>query len=921
MNFMDILYNLVIGPLQLVFEIIYNVAFKLTNHPGLSIIVLSTVMNFLVLPLYKRADEMQEEQRLIEEKLEKGISHIKKTFSGDEKMMILNTYYRQNNYRPTDSLNGAVSLLLQVPFFMAAYNFLANLSLLEGVSFGPIMDLSRPDNLIEVGSFSLNVLPVLMTLINIISTVIYTKGQPLKSKLMLFLMAGFFLVFLYTSPSGLVFYWTLNNVFALLKNMFHTFKIPGKVLVYISSLTSIGLIIYSLTGYAGGSMKKKVFLIGLALLLQIPLIVKKMPEISLKSGVPCYKYMICAGLLASILVGVYIPSTIIAASPEEFIDVSYFYHPLNYILQSCSIALGFFVIWVGIFYWLASNNVKLLFEKAMWILCAVFMVNYLFFGKNLGILLPNLQYEKTMVFAFREHIINISILLVIVILVFVLGLKYGKQLHRAFVFVMLAFMVMSGINIVKANSVVASYSQRVAQHEAEKPYFNLSKDGENIVIIMVDRGLGFMLPYIFEEKPELVEQFDGFTWYKNTISYGNSTNFGVPGVYGGYEYIPTEMNKRENEKLVDKHNEALKVLPHIYDENGYNVTVLDPSYANYSWIPDLSIYDEYENINTYNTEGMFSGEESGYRNVLANNRNFFCFSLMKSLPTIVQPFVYNGANYLSLNDGAYAYNFQDITSLTTATGIGANFMKAYEVLDKLDSISKITDEKSKNFVFMSNDTPHDAIMLQTPNYEPEIDVDNTEYYESIKDCYTVDGIELKMEDESHVSHYHVNVATMIKLGEWLEFLKENDVYDNTKIIFVSDHGAWLNQIDEQIFNIDGTEIDTERFRPLLMVKDFNAEGFEVSDKFMTNADVPTIALKGTIDNPVNPFTGNAINSEYKEKNENYITLSNEWDVLKNCGNVFKPDRWVKVENGDTFNVDNWSYISDVTSNPKESDKD
>lgn len=921
MNFIDILYNLVIGPLQLVFEIIYNIAFKLTNHPGLSIIVLSTVMNFLVLPLYKRADEMQEEQRLIEEKLEKGISHIKKTFSGDEKMMILNTYYRQNNYRPTDSLNGAVSLLLQVPFFMAAYNFLANLSLLEGVSFGPIMDLSRPDSLFEIGGFSLNILPILMTLINVISTVIYTKGQPLKSKLMLFLMAGFFLVFLYTSPSGLVFYWTLNNVFALLKNMFHTFKIPGKILSYIASFVSIGIMIFTLIGYPEGSMKKKVFLVALAFLLQIPLIIKKIPKISLKSEKPNYKYIICTGVLASIFLGIYIPSNIIAASPEEFIDVTFFYHPLNYILQSCSIAIGFFVIWVGIFYWLASDNIKLLFEKAMWVLCAVFIVNYLFFGKNLGILLPNLQYEQDMIFTFRENIINIAILLVVVALIFGLGLKFGKHLHRAFVFVMLAFLVMSGINVVKTNNVIAAYSQRIEEYEDEQPYFNLSKEGENVVIIMVDRALGFMMPYILEEKPELVEQFDGFTWYKNTISYGNSTNFGVPGVYGGYEYIPSEMNEREDEKLVDKHNEALKVLPHIYDENGYNVTVLDPSYANYKWIPDLSIYSEYENINTYNTKGMFSDEETIYRNILANNRNFFCFSIMKSLPTIMQPFVYNSSNYLSLSEGVYEYNFQNATSLTTATGIGANFMEAYEVLDKLDRISIVSDDETKNFVIMSNDTAHDAIMLQTPNYEPKIDVDNTDYYEDIKGCYTVDGIELKMEDESHVSHYHVNMATMIKLGEWLEYLKDNDVYDNTKIIFVSDHGAWLDQIDEQIFTIDGAEIDTGRFRPLLMVKDFNAKGFEESDEFMTNADVPTLALDGTIDNPVNPFTGNAINSEYKEKNENYITLSNEWDVLTNCGNVFKPDRWVKVENGDTFNVDNWSYISDVTSNPKESDKD
>ena len=33
--------------------------------------------------------------------------------------------------------------------------------------------------------------------------------------------------------------------------------------------------------------------------------------------------------------------------------------------------------------------------------------------------------------------------------------------------------------------------------------------------------------------------------------------------------------------------------------------------------------------------------------------------------------------------------------------------------------------------------------------------------------------------------------------------------------------------------------------------------------FMTNADVPTLALEGIVENPINPFTGNPVNSEPK----------------------------------------------------------
>ena len=132
MTFFGIMGTIFIGPLKLVFEIVFSLANFFLGHPGLAIIALSLVMNFLVLPLYRRADAMQEEARDVENRLKPGVDHIKKTFTGDERMMMLQTYYRQNNYSPTDALNGSASLLLEVPFFIAAYQFLSHVACLQG---------------------------------------------------------------------------------------------------------------------------------------------------------------------------------------------------------------------------------------------------------------------------------------------------------------------------------------------------------------------------------------------------------------------------------------------------------------------------------------------------------------------------------------------------------------------------------------------------------------------------------------------------------------------------------------------------------------------------------------------------------------------------------------------------------------------
>lgn len=45
--------------------------------------------------------------------------------------------------------------------------------------------------------------------------------------------------------------------------------------------------------------------------------------------------------------------------------------------------------------------------------------------------------------------------------------------------------------------------------------------------------MGEFVPYIMQERPELQQQFAGFTYYDNTISFGASTNFGAPALFGG----------------------------------------------------------------------------------------------------------------------------------------------------------------------------------------------------------------------------------------------------------------------------------------------------------------------------------------------------------------------------------------------------
>ena len=146
-------------------------------------------------------------------------------------------------------------------------------------------------------------------------------------------------------------------------------------------------------------------------------------------------------------------------------------------------------------------------------------------------------------------------------------------------------------------------------------------------------------------------------------------------------------------------------------------------------------------------------------------------------------------------------------------------------------------------------------------------------------------------------------------------MRENDVYDNTRIILVADHGYDLDHLDG--FYLENGE-DISFYYPLLMVKDFDSEEFSISEGFMTNGDVPAIALKDVIEEPVNPFTGKAIDAHEKTEHEQYVFTSHEWmvdGIEANNGNTFRPGNWYAVYD-DMRDPDNWKLVAENTVLPE-----
>ena len=242
------IYNIIVAPIEALVGWIF--LFIVNKIPSLGVIGaicgVSVAINILALPLYNIAESIQEKEREINKKLEPRVKRIKKGFKGDEQFMMLSEYYRQNGYHPLYALRGSLSILIEIPFFIAAYNYLSSSEILKESSFWIFSNLGEADRMftLTLGSLAIpiNILPMIMTGINFISGYIYTKGSTKRDKIQLYLMGLFFLVLLYNSPSGLVIYWILNNIFSLVKTIVLKTKHPGR---FLHAFISLGLIAFA----------------------------------------------------------------------------------------------------------------------------------------------------------------------------------------------------------------------------------------------------------------------------------------------------------------------------------------------------------------------------------------------------------------------------------------------------------------------------------------------------------------------------------------------------------------------------------------------------------------------------------------------------------------------------------------------------
>ena len=218
--------NPIIGWLANILRFFLDFFYRLIPNYGVAIILLTVLIKILFFPLTQKSFESTSKMSMLSPKIEE----IKKKYQGkpeklNQEMMAL---YRKEGVNP---IGGCLPLLLQMPIFFALFELLNNAFDLRGAPFiAPwIGDLSAPESLLPFGFTipllnwdELRILPFVMLGTTLLQSRISQNpgATQTQMKMMMYAMPIFFFFILYSMPSGLVIYWTMQNVLSIAQQLY-----------------------------------------------------------------------------------------------------------------------------------------------------------------------------------------------------------------------------------------------------------------------------------------------------------------------------------------------------------------------------------------------------------------------------------------------------------------------------------------------------------------------------------------------------------------------------------------------------------------------------------------------------------------------------------------------------------------------------
>ncbi|MEM1222607.1 MAG: membrane protein insertase YidC [Verrucomicrobiota bacterium] len=181
---------------------------------GVSIVLMTICIKLFFWPLTAKASKSQKRMASIQAPM----AELKEKYKDNPQKMQQETLrlFKEHGVNP---VAGCLPMLIQMPIFLGLFYMLRSASELRHEPFLWVSDLSQPDTLFEIGGFPFNLLPLLMgatMFVQMRMMPVSPTADPAQQQIFKFL-PFVFLVFLYNFSSGLVLYWTVQNLLTILQ--------------------------------------------------------------------------------------------------------------------------------------------------------------------------------------------------------------------------------------------------------------------------------------------------------------------------------------------------------------------------------------------------------------------------------------------------------------------------------------------------------------------------------------------------------------------------------------------------------------------------------------------------------------------------------------------------------------------------------
>ncbi|MDR0882639.1 MAG: YidC/Oxa1 family membrane protein insertase [Candidatus Adiutrix sp.] len=438
--------------------------------------------------------------------------------------------------------------------------------------------------------------------------------------------------------------------------------------------------------------------------------------------------------------------------------------------------------------------------------------------------------------------------------------------------------------------------------------FSFSATEPNIMVFIMDSFDNEHLEMIFKEEPELAQHFPGFVSYANTVAVGSSTILSMPSIYGGPPYTPQGINRRPETSRLKKYIEAVACLPRYFTNQGYHVSLLGNPPFNMHYQQSASLLERPELFSSFEElpkdyvaewEKMIGLNRPAMEKALASTTvddkpPAALLSLFRLAPNLLKRAVYDNGLWLRPFANERLGQREAVVLRDSA------------VLGLWPRVADLRSDRPTLKIIMSKLT-HGPWYLPPDSLIPVVPAKITP---------RPDGKYTFADDDAYRQYCSERHAIRI-LANVFDWLRAQGIYDQTRIILVSDHNDlnWGQTIEDfrsrLALNQEGWSLlmNNNRvngdvryiIRPgaILLAKDFRATGeLRFSPKPMSTQDVPALVCESLNACPgLEPIPSGA--------NRIRTHVSGEWRAQAHPDNTYIYKEY--TIKGEMHDVNNWSW--------------